>query len=129
MKLICERRGPSKIGCKVELVTEKSDDGVPVLQWRKRGRKQKEAREACTDDANTDDANTNDANTDDATVEVSVNSNDIQYKGLKKHELRQMCVMKNLPASGKISELVNRLLENDAVNKQIEADQNKLTPA
>ena len=37
--------------------------------------------------------------------------------------------MKNLPASGKISELVNRLLENDAVNKQIEADQNKLTPA
>ena len=46
-----------------------------------------------------------------------------------KHELRQMCVMKNLPASGKISELVNRLLENDAVNKQIEADQNKLTPA
>ena len=125
LKLICERRGLSKIGSKVELVrrikssTEKRDDGVPVLQWRKRGRKQREAREACTDDANTDDA----------TVEVSVNSNDIQYKGLKKHELRQMCVMKNLPASGKISELVNRLLENDAVNKQIEADQDKLTPA
>ena len=32
LKLICERRGLSKIGCKVELVTEKSDDGVPVLQ-------------------------------------------------------------------------------------------------
>ena len=75
-------------------------------------KKAREAREACTDDANTDDA----------IVEVLVNSNYIQYKGLKKHELRQMCVMKNLPASGKISELVNRLLENDAVNKQIEAD-------
>ena len=78
---------------RIKSSTEKRDDGIPVVQWRKRGRKLREAREGCTDDANTGDA----------TVEVAVNSNEIQYKGLKKHELRQMCVMKNLPASGKIS--------------------------
>ena len=52
LKFICERRGLSKIGGKVELVrrikssTEKRDDGIPVLQWRKRGRNQREARES-----------------------------------------------------------------------------------
>ena len=47
LKLICERRGLSKIGSKVELVrrikssTEKRDDGIPVLQWRQKAKRGK----------------------------------------------------------------------------------------
>ena len=41
-----------------------------VFQYFNGGRKQREAREGCKHDANTGDA----------TVEVVVNSNDIQYK-------------------------------------------------
>ena len=118
LKLICEKKGLSKVGCKSELIkritalTENRDNGIPVIQWRKRGRKPQEA----VDIAASED------------VPEMENPPKSTYSGLKKYELRQICVRRNIPASGTIPVLVKRLLENDSVNKQIEADQNRLTP-
>ena len=83
---------------------KEKESNVPVVEWNKRGRKPKKARKA-----------TSEIDVDDDVPDVPVPDN--TYGALKKHELKQMCVARNLPASGNIRVLVTRLLENDAVLK------------
>ena len=44
------------------------------------------------------------------------------YKDLKKHELRQECIKRNIPASGSNKILVKRLMENDDISKKVQSN-------
>ena len=105
LNLICEKKGLSKTGSKseiirrIELLMKEKESNVPVVEWNKRGRKPKKARKATSE------------------MDVDDNVPDNTYGALKKHELKQMCVARNLPALGNIPVLVTRLLENDAILK------------
>ena len=123
LKLMCQERGLSKVGSKAELIkriklfTTNKENDIPVIRWQNRGRKHKEVEEAS-------------GKVVDLSLEVTEREDlPNKYQGLKKHELRSICVSRNIPASGNIPVLVKRLLEHDVVNTQIEADQDKLTPA
>ena len=42
---------------------------------------------------------------------------------MKKHELRELCMNRNLPASGTVKVLVKRLEESDALKKKVSDEQ------
>ena len=113
LKEKCNDLGLSKCGNKDELVKRiesfscKDDNNMKVIKWKKRGRKVA-TRPSETVGNESDD-------TDDE--EVSVDQN------MKKHELREECVKRNLPASGAVKCIIKRLKENDDLKEELKKDQ------
>lgn len=109
LKAKCEELGLSKYGTKSELVKRlenKNTEGLKVVQWKKRARNVPTRPSETVED--TDDS------TDD---EEDVTST---YCNLKNHELRALCLSRNLPGSGSKKVLLKRLEESDALKKQVE---------
>ena len=115
LKEMCELRGLSKVGNKAELckrlesMEDSSVEGLRVVKWKKRGRKvptRPSESVMVRDDS------------DDESDEVG---NDL-YKNMKKQELRQECLKRNIPASGSNKILIKRLVENDDISKQVQSN-------
>ena len=103
LKAKCEEQGFSKYGTKSGLVKRlenKNTEGLKVVQWKKRATKVPTRPSETVDDFN-----------DDEEDETST------YCNLKKHELRALCLSRNLPGSGSKKILLKRLEESDALNK------------
>ena len=106
LKDLCKEKGLSAYGNKGELVKrleslEKNDNnGIRIVQWQKRGRKPTRPSETVgceeEDDDDSEDDGTN-----------------LKFKDMKKQELKDECVRRNLPASGPMKTLVKRLKESD----------------
>ena len=97
LKEMCERKGISKTGNKEEIrkrlkSADKDSEGLAVIKWNQRGRKVAQRPSESADDDN-------------------------EYKSMKKNELKQECLKRNLPASGPVKVLIKRLLENDDIAK------------
>ena len=110
LKAKCEELGLSKYGTKAELVKSlenKNVQGLKVVQWTKRGRK-----------AATRPSETVYASDEESDVEADVSA----YDNLKKYELKEICMKRNLPGSGTLKALIKRLVENDALKKQVEKE-------
>ena len=102
LKDMCVRKGLSKVGNKDELrkrlesVEDGSEEGIRVVKWKKRGKKvpTRPSETVMVEDDSDDDSDEEETNA---------------YKDLKKHELRQECIKRNIPASGSNKILVKRL--------------------
>ena len=113
LKEKCSERGLSKYGTKTELIKRlesKTPEGLTIMSWNKRGRKHQ--GEIPINDIEDDDD-------EDATV----CDDDSAYTMMKKHELRELCMNRNLPASGTVKVLVKRLEESDALKKKVSDEQ------
>ena len=110
LKERCENLGLSKCGNKDELVkrivssSSNIDTGIKVVKWKKRGRK------AATRPSETVGAENEESDEDDEPSE---------YFKMKKHELKEECIRRNLPASGNVKTIINRLKENDALKEEV----------
>ena len=79
------------------------------MKWKKRGKKvsTRPSETVMVED-----------DSDDESDEEETNA----YKDLKKHELRQECMKRNIPASGSNKILVKRLMENDEISKKVQSN-------
>ena len=96
LKDLCGKKWLSNTGNKQELGrrirsadAEKGSE-IPVLEWRKRGRSRRRSGIVSTPNF----------------VQVTSKLSG-KYKTLKKQELRQICIRRNIPASGNIPVLIN----------------------
>ena len=120
LKETCESLGLSKCGVKAELIKRLesfhngTENGLRVVEWRKRGRKAatrpSESVHCDQDDTDTD--------SDDESQDDDCN----EYKKMKKHELRQECLKRNIPASGTVKLLIARLRENDDIASKVDTN-------
>jgi hypothetical protein len=92
----------------LESVEDGSEEGIRVMKWKKRGR-QVPTRPSETVTVEDDSDNESD--------EEETNA----YKDLKKHELRQECMKRNIPPSGSNKILAKRLMENDDISKKVQS--------
>ena len=104
LKEMCERKGISKTGNKEEIrkrlkSADKDSEGLALIKWNQRGRKVAQRQSEAVDDESDDD------------------DDDNEYKSMKKNELKQECLKRNLPAAGPVKVLIKRLLENDDIAK------------
>ena len=107
LKEKCEELGLPKNGTKPELIRRletKNPEGVKVVKWKKRGRKAPSRPSETVDDESDDDIESDD---------------DSAYGLMKKFELRELCVKRNLPGSGTVKDLKKRLEENDTLKEKI----------
>ena len=110
LKEKCDNLGLSKCGNKDELIkriisfTSNIDTGIKVVQWKKRGRK------AATRPSETVGVESEESDDDDEPSE---------YDKMKKHELKEECIRRNLPASGNVKTIINRLKENDELKDEV----------
>ena len=109
---MCERKGIFKTGNKEEIrkrlkSADKDSEGLAVIKWNQRGRKVAQRQSEAVDDESDDD------------------DDDNEYKSMKKNELKQECLKRNLPASGPVKVLIKRLLENDDIAKIVGKNSNE----